>query len=809
MLRTGRAFVSTEFAEPRARLIAVLGVAVLGLAVAAIQYAIHWNGGHAEFLLLAGANAFLAALATLFFNIRWRALGDPFDRQVRNVFLPISCHFALLLAMEAAGFAPEITQPIVQASWVVSQLLAATILLSTFRGGGGLSPGTRILRTAAALTFSAGVWGLFQWLRARAIVVSIDPLEAGLATVFILAAGMPLLGGGDRRQRREVWLGAAFLLTGIAHLEISWSHEIYDGPFMWGYVLLALSLTAPIVGAVLENVTLLESQTALADRLKRLRKRTDILLDTLPVPVLSVDRARNLRFANRAASALFEVPRGLGTGIEGPGWLERIHPHDRPQVHAAVAPILDEDQSSWEEVVRTEDSEGGVHWLNMQMHQVIDPVVNETLVQVVATEVTDLQLARRAAEARQSRLAFLSNLAQTVTGEVEDQRILDHFLEMSAEILPIRSSLLYRPLADGSGLRLVAGTGPGIDAFEDDRLHPIRAGKHPCWLAFDDGFPYAATIAAAVPPHLAERAATTHDIRHLSYLPLLAAGRTVGVLVITSGSPFDLAAEDINLLNQVGFLLGGSVYLSQLVRELDEQRAVAFEASRLKSEFLANTSHELRTPLTAILGFLRLIIDGAVKDPDKEKEFLVIAHESAEKLLNLINDVLDLAKIEAGRLEVHHEPVPVRSVLEDIESLFQHQMKSKELDFRINFPEANTILWADQDRSLQILTNLLSNAMKFTPRGGSITIACAAENGEMHLTVADTGSGMAPGELEKVFSSFYQVDGSTTREHGGTGLGLTISRRLAELMGGTLGLESPGIDQGTTAHLRLQEYTGS
>ena len=808
-MRSGRVFVSTEFAEPRARLVAVLSVAVLGLAVAGIQSAVQWRGDHTEFLLLAGVNAFLAALATLFFNIRWRTLGDPFDRQVSNVYLPISCHFALLLAMEAAGVVPEIIEPVIQASWVVSQILAASILLSTFRGGGGLSPGTRILRTAVALGFSTGIWGLFHWLRTRGIAVSLDPLEAGMATVFILAAGMPLLGGGERRQRREVWLGSAFLLTGIAHLEISWSHEIYDGPFMWGYVLLAFSLAAPIVGAVLDNVTLLESQTALSDRLKMLRKRTDLLLDTLPVLVLSVDRARNLRYANRAASALFEVPRGLGSGIDGAGWLERIHPHDRPQVHAAVASILDESRTSWEDVVRTEDSEGGVHWLNMQLHQVIDPVVNETLVQVVATEVTDLQLARRAAEARQSRLAFLSNLAQTVTGEVEDQRILNHFLEMSAEILPIRSSLLYRPLADGSGLRLAAGTGPGIDAFEDDRLHPIRAGKHPCWLAFQDGFPYAATIAAALPASLAERVATTHDIRHLSYLPLMAAGRTVGVLVITSGSPFDLATEDINLLNQVGFLLGGSVYLSQLVRELDEQRAVAFEASRLKSEFLANTSHELRTPLTAILGFLRLIIDGAVKDPDKMQEFLVIAHESAEKLLNLINDVLDLAKIEAGRLEVHHAPVPARSVLEDVESLFKHQMKSKGLDFRIDFPSARTVLWADQDRTLQILTNLLSNAMKFTPRGGSITIACTPENGEVNFSIADSGTGMAQNELEKVFSSFYQVDGSTTREYGGTGLGLTISLRLAELMGGTLGLESPGIDQGTTAHLRLQQFTGS
>jgi len=292
----------------------------------------------------------------------------------------------------------------------------------------------------------------------------------------------------------------------------------------------------------------------------------------------------------------------------------------------------------------------------------------------------------------------------------------------------------------------------------------------------------------------------------LLYLPLLAAGRVVGVLATTTTSEPELDTTEIELLTQVGYLLGGAVYLSQLVRELDEQRAVAMEASRLKSEFLANTSHELRTPLTAILGFLQLVIDGAVESPEKQTEFLRIAHESAEKLLTIINDVLDLAKIEAGRLEVHQAPVPVRKILDDIEALFRHQMKGQGLAFSISQTPSKLVLWADQDRAVQILTNLLSNAMKFTPRGGRITVECQADEGDVAFAVHDTGRGIPPEELDTVFESFYQVDGSTTRQHGGTGLGLTISRRLAEMMGGTLELHSPGVDAGTTAKLRLREY---
>jgi signal transduction histidine kinase len=291
------------------------------------------------------------------------------------------------------------------------------------------------------------------------------------------------------------------------------------------------------------------------------------------------------------------------------------------------------------------------------------------------------------------------------------------------------------------------------------------------------------------------------------YLPLLSAGRVVGVLAATTKSEPELDTAEIELLTQVGFLLGGAVFVSQLVRELDEQRAVAMEASRLKSEFLANTSHELRTPLTAILGFLQLVLDGAVEDPAKQREFLRIAHEAAEKLLIIINDVLDLAKIEAGRLEIHPAPVPVRRVLEDVETLFRHQMKGQGLSFSVLPAPPTAVLWADPDRTVQILTNLLSNAMKFTPRGGAIELACSAGDGQIAFTVRDTGCGIPEGELEAVFDSFYQVDGSTTRRHGGTGLGLTISRRLAEMMGGTLELEKAGESQGTVARLRLEEYS--
>ena len=806
-MKTGRVFVATEIAGPRVRLVAVLAAVAVGLTVVMLQTTIRWQGDRTEYLIIACMSAFLATLATWFFHVRWKLLHDLFDRRVKNVYLPIACHFWLLLTLEVLVPSQGIRDTFVAYSWVISQTLAAAVLLFTFRGGREDSSRIRTLRTAGALAVSAVVWAIFSSLRDHGLVRGFAPLEAGLATMFLLAAVVPMLGGREQRQPREVWLGAAFLLTAIAHIDLSWSRQPFDSLFMWGYVLLGFSLGVPTVAAVFENVTLLESQTALSDRLKRLRHRVEILLDSLPVLVLSVDRDRNIRFANRAASRLFQVPAGTGNSDELPMWLERIHPNHRPQVYAAIPAVLEGSKGQWEEIVRVEGADGDVHWLNTQMHPVVDPVVGETLIQLVATDVTDLHLARRAAEGRQTRLAFLSSLAQTLAGEVEEQRILERFLETGRELLPLQSLLLYRPLSDGSGLKLETGTGPGVETFEEDRFHPIKAGDHPCWTAFRDGVPQTTLASTALPSELAEWLVSEHEIRHLSYLPLMAAGRSAGVLLATSSSQLDLAAENIELLTQVGFLLGGAVSLSQLVRELDEQRAVAFEASRLKSEFLANTSHELRTPLTAILGFLRLIMDGAVKDPEKEREFLKIAHESAESLLNIINDVLDLAKIEAGRLEVHFAPVPVRTILEDVETLFKHQMRSKGLVFRINGADSKLVIWTDSDRTSQVLTNLLSNALKFTDRGGSITLSCEERDRRITFSVADTGIGISADELERIFSSFYQVDGSTTRPRGGTGLGLTISRRLAELMGGTLELTSEGPGCGATARLILEEFT--
>ena len=239
-------------------------------------------------------------------------------------------------------------------------------------------------------------------------------------------------------------------------------------------------------------------------------------------------------------------------------------------------------------------------------------------------------------------------------------------------------------------------------------------------------------------------------------------------------------------------------------RKEAEQRVVEAKesaelASRSKTEFLANISHELRTPLNAIIGFSEVMRDGLFGPVEniRYKEYLRDIHASGTHLLSLINDILDVAKAEAGKIELIEECVDVDRMIESCLRLIHERALQAgvaiTVDLRPNLPK----LWADQRKICQIVLNLLSNSIKFTPRGGRIALAATADREQgMALTVSDTGIGIAPQDIPKVLSPFGQVDSSLSRKHEGTGLGLPLSKALVEAHGGTLLLESR-IGEGT------------
>ena len=228
-------------------------------------------------------------------------------------------------------------------------------------------------------------------------------------------------------------------------------------------------------------------------------------------------------------------------------------------------------------------------------------------------------------------------------------------------------------------------------------------------------------------------------------------------------------------------------------------------ANRAKSEFLANMSHELRTPLNAIIGFSEVILKGSFGPlgNDRYQEYVNDIHTSGHHLLALINDILDLAKIEAGKLELNEEQVDIAETVTACLSLIGARAAENGLQLTDDIDAGHAGLTADARKLKQILINLLSNAVKFTPAGGTIRVQTRVEtNGDLCIAVIDTGIGMAPEDLPKALSPFVQIDGKLDRKYQGTGLGLPLAKSLVELHGGALEMKS-AIDRGTTVIARF------
>jgi signal transduction histidine kinase len=235
--------------------------------------------------------------------------------------------------------------------------------------------------------------------------------------------------------------------------------------------------------------------------------------------------------------------------------------------------------------------------------------------------------------------------------------------------------------------------------------------------------------------------------------------------------------------------------------ELSRLNAALDQASRLKDQFLANMSHELRTPLNSVIGFSDLLVTMASTDSPltaTQRDYVETISRNGRHLLELINELLDLSKIAAGRLELRLEPLELEPVLREAGDSVRAQLVAHQHRLAIEPPEAPIVVTADRVRLRQVLLNLLSNAIKFTTDGGRITLRAGPEDsGRVRIAVTDTGIGIAPTDQPRLFQEFVQLDASPSRRYEGTGLGLALSKRLVELQGGTIGVESQ-LGQGST-----------